>query len=49
MCTCEAEYMVLVLATKHWILLTNAFEELNVPVTHATMFCNSMAAIDIAY
>jgi hypothetical protein len=47
--TCEAEYMALALATKQWIWLTNALEELNVPVTNAAMFCDNKAAIDIAY
>jgi hypothetical protein len=47
--TCEAEYMALALATKQWIWLTNALEELNMPVTNAAMFCNNKAAIDIAY
>jgi hypothetical protein len=31
------------------IWLTNALEELNVPVTNAAMFCDNKAAIDIAY
>jgi hypothetical protein len=47
--TCEAEYMALALATKQWIWLANALEELNVPVTNAPMFCDNKAAIDIAY
>jgi hypothetical protein len=47
--TCEAEYMALALATKQWIWLTNALEELNVSVTNATIFCDNTAAIDIAY
>jgi hypothetical protein len=47
--TCEAEYMALALATKQWIWLTNAFEELNVLVTNTTMFCDMKAIIDIAY
>jgi hypothetical protein len=47
--TCEAEYMALALATKHGIWLTHAFEELNVPVTNAAMFCDNKASIDIAY
>jgi hypothetical protein len=47
--TCEAEYMALALATKQWIWLMNALEELNVPVTNTAMFCNNKAAIDIAY
>jgi hypothetical protein len=47
--TCEAEYMALSLATKQWIWLTNALEELNLPVTNAAMFCDNKAAIDIAY
>jgi hypothetical protein len=46
---CEAEYMALVLATKQWIWLTNALEELNMPVTNAAMFCDNKATIDIAY
>jgi hypothetical protein len=45
---CEAEYMALALATKQWIWLTNAFDELNVPVTNAPMFYYNKAAIDIA-
>jgi hypothetical protein len=47
--TCEAEYMALPLGTKQWIWLTNALEELNMPVTNAAMFCDNKAAIDIAY
>jgi hypothetical protein len=47
--TCEAEYMALALATKQWIWLRNAVEELNVPVTNAPIFCDNKAAIDIAY
>jgi hypothetical protein len=47
--TCEAEYMALALAMKQWIWLTNALEELNVPVSNAAMFCDNKAAIDIAY
>jgi hypothetical protein len=47
--TCEAEYMALALATKQWIWLTNALEELNVPVTNGGMFCDNKATIDIAY
>jgi hypothetical protein len=46
---CQAEYMVLALATKQWIWLTNALEALNVPVTNAAMFCDNQAAIDIIY
>jgi hypothetical protein len=47
--TCEAEYMALALPTKQWIWLTNALEELNMPVTNAAMFCDNKAAIDMAY
>jgi hypothetical protein len=47
--TCEAEYIALALATKQWIWLTNALEELNVPVTNAAMFCDNKTAIDMAY
>jgi hypothetical protein len=47
--TCDAEYMALALVTKQWLWLTNALEELNVPVTNAAMFCDNKAAIDIAY
>jgi hypothetical protein len=47
--TSEAEYMARVLATKQWIWLMNALEELNVLVTNAPMFCDNKAAIDIAY
>jgi hypothetical protein len=47
--TCEAEYMALALTTKQWIWLTNALEELNVPVTNATIFCDNKPAINIAY
>jgi hypothetical protein len=39
----DAEDMVLVLGTKQWISLSNALEELNVPVSTATMFCVNMA------
>jgi hypothetical protein len=47
--TYEAEYIALALATKQWIWLTNALEELNVPVTNAALFCDNNAAIAIAY
>jgi hypothetical protein len=47
--TCEAEYMALALATKQWIWLTNALEELNVPVINAAMLCDNKATINIAY
>jgi hypothetical protein len=47
--TYEGEYMALALATKQWIWLTNALNELNMPVTNTTMFCNNKATIDIAY
>jgi hypothetical protein len=48
-CMCEAEYIGLALATKHWIWLMNALEEHNVPVTNADMFYDKQATIDIAY
>jgi hypothetical protein len=41
--------MALALAMKQWIWLTNALEELNMPITNAAMFCDNKAAIDIAY
>jgi hypothetical protein len=41
--------MAFALSTKQWIWLMNALKELNVLVTNAPMFCNNMAAIDIAY
>jgi hypothetical protein len=41
--------MALTLAMKQWIWLTNALEELNVPVTNAAMLCDNKAAIDIDY
>jgi hypothetical protein len=47
--TCDAEYMALAFATKQWIWLTNALEELNVPVASCTMYCDYKAAINIAY
>jgi hypothetical protein len=46
--TCEPEYMALALATKQWIWLTNALEELNVLVTNAAMYYYNKATIDIA-
>jgi hypothetical protein len=46
---CEAESMVLALATKQWIWFTNSLEELNVLVTNAAMFCDNKTAIVIAY
>jgi hypothetical protein len=45
----ETEYMALGLTIKQWIWLTKTREELNVPVTNATMFCDNKAAIDITY
>jgi hypothetical protein len=45
----EAEYIGLARATKQWIWLPNAAEELKVPGTHAAMFCDNKAAIDITY
>jgi hypothetical protein len=47
--TCEAEYTAIAFAMKQWIWLTNALEELNVPVTNAAMFCDNNSAIKIAY
>jgi hypothetical protein len=47
--TYDAKYIILVLAMKQWIWLTNAHEELNVQVTNAPMFYYNNAAIDIAY
>jgi hypothetical protein len=47
--TCEVEYMGLELATNQWIWLTNALEELNLPVTNAATFCDNRATIDISY
>jgi hypothetical protein len=41
--------MALALATKQWIWLTNTLDELNVPVTNATIFWDNKAAIDIPY
>jgi hypothetical protein len=41
--------MALALATNQWIWLTNAIEDLIVPVTNAAMFYNIKSAIDIAY
>jgi hypothetical protein len=41
--------MALALTTKQWIWLTNAREELNMPITNAAMFCDNKAAIDITY
>jgi hypothetical protein len=40
--------MALALATKQWIWLLNALEELNVVVTNAAMFSDNKATIDIA-
>jgi hypothetical protein len=37
------------LLLKQWIWLTNALEELHLPVTNAAMLCNNKAAIKIAY
>jgi hypothetical protein len=45
----EAKYMALTLSIKQWIWSTNTVKELNVPVTHATMFYDLKATIDIAY
>jgi hypothetical protein len=47
--TCEAQYMALALATKQWIWLMNALEELNIPVTNAAMVCDNKATIEIPY
>jgi hypothetical protein len=47
--TWEAEYLALALATKQGIWLTNALEELNVPVTIAAMCCDNTTVIDIPY
>jgi hypothetical protein len=41
--------MALALATNQWIWLTNAIEDLIVPVTNAAMFYNNKSTIDIAY
>jgi hypothetical protein len=46
---CETEYMALTLSTKEWNSLTNAVEELNVPLTTAAMFCDNKAIIAIGY
>jgi hypothetical protein len=44
----EVEYMVLALAMNQWIQLIHVLEELNMPVTHAEMFFDNEAGIDIA-
>ena len=41
--------MALALATKQWIWLAAALDELNIPLTNAAMFCDKKAAIDIAH
>jgi hypothetical protein len=45
----EPKYKGLALSTKQLIWLTNALEELNVPVTNAAVVCDNKASIDIGY
>jgi hypothetical protein len=47
--TCNAEYMVLALATKQWIWLTNALHNLNVLVIIASISCDITGIINIDY
>jgi hypothetical protein len=45
--TCEAEYMVLALAMKQWIWLTNALDELDMQVTNVAMIYDDKATIKL--